>query len=332
LTSNPLVFELLQSNNKATKTGSWISDIRGANNCLHVGFVLLKPEQDLGLLFGGVLMKRITIALLTGAALALSVSQGASAAELAVKAAPPPPPAPSWTGLYIGVHAGAAWQSAPQWSFFDPNAAAGLNVLTANTNVGGTPALGGVGGIQAGYNWQFAPAWVVGIEGDISWASLADHRGSPIFFGPASATPGFPVVTGGVQMSANTEWLSSVRGKFGFTGWLNNTMLYATGGVAWANIEYAANGFTGPPATALTQSNTSFDTTRSGWVVGGGAEWMATTNILLRAEYLFYNINNGNVAASAGFFPPIGGLTLPFTYNFASYNVQVFRVAGSYKF
>ena len=77
--------------------------------------------------------------------------------------------------------------------------------------------------------------------------------------------------------------------------------------------------------------HTSFNTTKSGWVVGGGAEWMATTNILLRAEYLFYNINNANVA-SAPFVPPIGGLGLPYSYNWSSYSVQVFRIAGSYKF
>jgi hypothetical protein len=62
-----------------------------------------------------------------------------------------------------------------------------------------------------------------------------------------------------------------------------------------------------PPNLILTswQSNASFNTTKTGWVVGGGAEWMATTNILLRAEYLYYNINNGDVSASAPYSPPV---------------------------
>jgi outer membrane immunogenic protein len=171
-----------------------------------------------------------------------------------------------------------------------------------------------------------------GVEGDISWTSLADHRASPIFFGPASGVAGTPVLNSSVEMSANTQWLSSVRGKFGFTGWLNNTMLYATGGVAWAEIEYAASGFVGPPALALVQSVNSFNTTKTGWVVGGGAEWMATTNILLRAEYLYYNINNANVTTSALFSPANIAFPLAYSYNWSSYNVQVFRIAGSYKF
>ena len=69
-------------------------------------------------------------------------------------------------------------------------------------------------------------------------------------------------------------------------------MFYATGGAAWANTEYSAQTMTVPPAFP-SQSNTSFHTTNTGWVIGGGAEWMATTNILLRAGYLYYNINNG---------------------------------------
>jgi outer membrane immunogenic protein len=273
-------------------------------------------------------MKRIAIALLAGVAAVAGLGYSASAADMAVKALPPAPVLPSWTGFYIGVHAGAAWESSPNWGYFDPNAAAGLNVLTPNVGVNtGSPNMGAVGGIQGGYNWQFASAWVAGIEGDISWTALADHRttGDPIL---ATGVP-FPGIN--IAMSANTQWLSSVRGRLGFVGWWN-TMFYATGGVAWANIEYTGtNTFTtGPVLTSL--SNTSFNTTKTGWVIGGGAEWQATTNILLRAEYLYYNIDNGNVSASAPFSPPVAGLGLAPTYNFSSYNIQVFRVAGSYKF
>jgi outer membrane immunogenic protein len=242
--------------------------------------------------------------------------------------APPPAPLPSWTGFYVGVHAGAAWQSTPGWSFVDPN----LFLITINPP--GNSALGGVGGLQAGYNWQFAPAWVVGVEGDFSWTSLADHRTvapiSSIFapiIGPGNSTSS-------LSMSANTEWLASVRGKLGFTGWLNNTMFYGTGGVAWAQMEYSAQAVVIPPpgiGAGAQISNTSFQTTKSGWVAGGGAEWMATPNILLRAEYLFYGLNT-SATASAGVFPPFAVTPQALNYNWAKDNVQVFRIAGSYKF
>src|SRR6476620_2453769 len=107
-------------------------------------------------------MKQIAIALLAGVAAVAALGQNASAADLAVTAAPAPVLAPTWTVFYIGVHGGAAWQSSPNWTFFDPNGA--LVALPIN---GGNPALGGVGGFEAGYNCQVAPSWVVVVAGDI---------------------------------------------------------------------------------------------------------------------------------------------------------------------
>jgi opacity protein-like surface antigen len=66
--------------------------------------------------------------------------------------------------------------------------------------------------------------------------------------------------------------------------------------------------------------------------LGAGAEWQATTSILLRAEYLYYDISNANVIAPAPVIPPVAAVPLPLNFNFADYNVQVFRIAGSYKF
>jgi hypothetical protein len=57
---------------------------------------------------------------------------------------------------------------------------------------------------------------------------------------------------------------------------------------------------------------------------------MATPNILLRAEYLYYNIN-GNTTLTAPYAAPGFGVFAP-TFAWQNYNVQVFRIAGSYKF
>jgi outer membrane immunogenic protein len=263
-------------------------------------------------------MKRAILGLLAGIA-AASFSQTSSAADMAIKAAPAIAPVASWTGLYLGVHGGAAWQSAPNWSAVDPNGLTLPATLTGSTN------LGAVGGIQGGYNWQFAPAWVVGVEGDISWASLGDHR----TVNPILLANGTPIPGSSQQMSANTQWLASARGKFGYAAW-NNTLLYVTGGAAWANIEYNTHGTA--PGVGVTQTNDfSATTTKAGWVLGGGAEWMATPNILLRAEYLYYNINGSQTGVSP-IVPAIPGVPFAPTQTWNSFNVQVARVAVSYKF
>jgi len=82
-----------------------------------------------------------------------------------------------------------------------------------------------------------------------------------------------------------------------------------------------------PPV--FNQANPTSTTTKSGWVVGGGAEWMATPNILLRAEYLYYGIDSSNNLSAVAF--PIPA-PLPVAVNWGKETIQVFRIAGSYKF
>jgi outer membrane immunogenic protein len=221
--------------------------------------------------------------------------------------------------------------STPNWSVTDPTATLAPIGLTGNST------MGGVGGIQLGYNYQFFPgwifsSWVIGVEGDISWASLS-NQGT---VNSLARFNGVVVPQSSATMAIQEQWLSSVRGKLGFTWW-GNTLWYATGGVAWVNAEYTGTTNLGPFAAALAAplSNTSSDITKTGWVAGGGAEWQATTNILLRVEYLYYRINGG-VNNSSAFVPAPGGAlaaaVAPVSYSWSNYNVQVGRVAVSYKF
>src|ERR1700683_5014498 len=78
----------------------------------------------------------------------------------------PPLPAPfSWTGFYVGLHAGGAWDS-DAWHF-----------LIAGTHTH-NDAQSAFGGGQAGYNYQIS-SFVLGVEGDISGAHLASSNPCP---------------------------------------------------------------------------------------------------------------------------------------------------------
>src|SRR5262249_53780107 len=105
---------------------------------------------------------------LVGAALLLAGP--ALAADLAVKApraAPALLPVYNWTGFYIGINGGGAWQSGDtqtvDWTSagFDPGPS-----FPNSTNGKG------IFGVQLGYNYQFPSNWVLGVEGDFDWTSL----------------------------------------------------------------------------------------------------------------------------------------------------------------
>jgi len=272
-------------------------------------------------------MRRIFLTLATATAfavasaatvLAAATLSAAFAADLPYKAPPPPAPVlPSWTGFYVGAHVGAAWQNLSSGGIEDPNG------FLASGNLSGGSDTKAIGGLQAGYNWQFAPRWVAGFEGDFSWTSLHDHREANPILSPTGVPAGPNAI---VALDAKTPWLASARARLGYTGWLDNTMFYLTGGAAWANIEYNALFQTSPP---LNQANPGNTATKSGWVIGAGTEWMVTSNFLVRAEYLYYGIDSGNSLEAVA--SPIPA-PLPVAVNWGRENIQVFRIAGSYKF
>ncbi len=255
-------------------------------------------------------MKKFALALIAVVAL---IGTRALAADMAVKAPPAPVPASapsSWTGFYIGGDVGGAWTSnTGTWTSLPSPAAFGINIITGSN--GGASV---TGGFHAGYNYQFAPTWVAGLEGDWSWAAAKGSLSQPW-------TP--PCAGCFTNMSSNLDWISSLRGRFGYLV-TPTVMAYATGGVAWGKFAYAANNSNG--ATYVT--NAAFSSTQTGFAVGGGLEWAMTKNWLVRAEYLYYRFNGGpNVVANSTAFP-----AFPSGYSWSSTNVSVARAGVSYKF
>jgi len=166
-------------------------------------------------------------------------------------------PAFSWTGLYIGTHVGYGWSDA-DWG----DALSGVS--TSNRSNGWL-----VGG-QIGYNLQVRQ-FVFGVETDFSTAWLDGSSACP--------APAF-------NCGHSYNWLTSFRGRLGVAVNNNRTLLYATGGAAWADVDYASS------------LGTGFSHTHTGWVAGGGLEHMLTPNLTARIEYLYYGFDS--VTAPAG--------------------------------
>jgi outer membrane immunogenic protein len=201
------------------------------------------------------------------------------AADMPVKA-PVRGPAPvvaavhSWTGFYVGAHAGYGWG---RTTIFD------LDDFCLGSGTCPTPSVkysfnGAIGGAQAGYNWQ-AGNWVYGLEVDISLSGMKDT----FLFRP----PG-PAV-----LSTEIDWFGTGRLRFGYAA--GSALFYATGGFAFAHVENSMG---------VSCCSARVSDVRWGWTAGGGAEFAFAPQWTVRAEYLFVDIQKSGIASVA---PPATG-------------------------
>ena len=164
-----------------------------------------------------------------------------------------------------------------------------------------------VGGGQIGYNFQLAPNWIIGIEADISATDLSR---SATFVSPGTT----------LAVSSDLNWMASVRGRLGYT-W-DSFMLYFTGGGAWADLDGNAR----LTVAGVGTSTASASATASGWVLGGGGEWMFAPNWSLGVEYLHYDFDqiSGTVTGPGG--------TASFNFGGDKQTVDVVRARLNYRF
>jgi outer membrane immunogenic protein len=204
-------------------------------------------------------MKRLLMAASTLALIAGS----AAAADLAPQPAEPVAPLVepfTWTGFYVGVHAGYGWA--------DTKARFSNLVPDGNFNPDGF-----IGGVHAGYNYQFPTPVVVGLEGDIDGADVEGSFNNP--FG------GF---SGG---SAKLRWQGSVRARLGYA--IDRFLPYVTGGVSFGDFRFAG----GPGISApFTPSLVPWSKTLTGWNIGAGLEYAITDNWIARVEYRYTDYGN----------------------------------------
>lgn len=213
----------------------------------------------------------------TGALVALVVAGAcapASAADLGGSVYTPEPVDTSppvrlftWRGFYVGLNGGYAWGSG------DPT------IISDGLNAGTISAIdpsGFLGGGQVGYNAQFGN-FVLGAEADIQGGWVDDTA--------AGVVGGF----GPVSTSSELNWLSTVRARAGFAA--DRMLIYATGGVAWADMDFAAN-VGGTPFSG--------GETLTGYAVGGGVEWALDNNWTARAEYLYVDLGDATIRDGLG--------------------------------
>jgi outer membrane immunogenic protein len=208
--------------------------------------------------------------IIAAAIAAFGFVSSASAADMPTKAPMAPlPVAYNWTGFYLGAHGGYGWANS-DWTF--------QNVSFFNTFVGDQINLkpkGGLGGGQVGYNYQIGQ-FLLGVEGTFSWADIKQTVTSPIF----------PTTDNETTKIKN---LYTVAARLGVTNgpWL----AYAKGGWAGGRVQLSA----AEPGIAVSWDPAT--QSRSGFVIGGGVEYMIAPSIILGAEYNYIDLGSKTYSA-----------------------------------
>lgn len=200
---------------------------------------------------------------------ALAAATNASAADLALKGPPAAPIKFTWNGCFVGGHIGGAVS--------DDRTVNNLGTIRDYSGAGF------VGGGQIGCDYQFAPDWVVGAEGRAAWSSLRSSHGGNV----RNLNNGVVVPS---QFITTNDFLASATGRLGYVH-AERWLVYARGGAAWTR-ERNEDPFITPAGTPVDPSTTS---TRTGWTVGGGAEWAFAPHWSANVEYNYYDFGTHGI-------------------------------------
>lgn len=151
-------------------------------------------------------------------------------------------------------------------------------------------------GLQAGYDYQFNNRIVAGIAADIAKSEIS---GSQVTFANEgsvnrdSSNLLYARAFEAVQRSS-IDWIATVRGRLGYA-FNDRLLLYATGGVAFLHQKEERTQYVGKkawegPYAPVSSSAAAFDETasitRTGYAIGGGAEFSLGDSWSLTGEYL----------------------------------------------
>ena len=165
----------------------------------------------------------------------------------------------SWTGPYVGVSAGYGWGE----SRFDDGATSNPFDIDGAI-VGGT----------IGYNLRGPSNIVFGVEADVSFSDISGSFGPGNLGQPNGAFWG----CGTGACVTDVTWFGTLRGRLGWA--VDRVLVYATGGLAYGNIDSAI----------LNDPDWRTGNVTAGWTAGGGIEYVLRPGWTAKLEYLHVDL------------------------------------------
>jgi outer membrane immunogenic protein len=219
--------------------------------------------------------------LLASASFVVLGAASAMAADMPMKAAPYVAPVPvfSWTGCYIGVHAGAGVMrdTATNPVNFEGRAVRNNSSLSSG-NGNGETGTGGLAGGQLGCNYQDGN-WVIGVEGEGYWSGLKDKFGT-------SDSEGFDTL----HITTRNKDDFSIAARAGIA--LDRTLIYGKAGWVWGKFTFSETDTCCSNFIGTTAANA----TLNGLLLGLGIEHALTQNWTVKLEYNYLRFGSKEVA------------------------------------
>jgi outer membrane immunogenic protein len=239
----------------------------------------------------------------------------AIAADIAPYYKDVPAPICGWCGFYVGANAGYAWSNA---AAVDTTTANVSSIAGLNGDIGGAIATQGTGSVspksdsfvaggQLGYNWQGGNI-VYGLETDIQGLSGSNDSSQITNVGTVAGSVPATGSTGTIASSKNLTYLGTLRGRAGYLA-TPGLLFYGTAGLAYGGVRTntTVNESLGFPDTpGFFGTTTSGSSTRVGWTVGAGLEWLFWSRWSAKVEYRYYDL--GSATTTSSFFQQTGGL------------------------
>ena len=176
-----------------------------------------------------------------------------------------PAPVFSWTGCYVGLHAGADWGQST-WSNYGS--------ATMDTS-------GAIGGAQAGCNYQ-VQNFVLGVEGEIWGSGLT---GSAAFSDAAT-------------LKTTSDFGGDLAARFGYA--IDRALIFGKVGVAAADYHYT-DAYT--DTEGVGSFDAQGHATHTGLLLGLGLEYAIDAHWSFKGEYDYINYASKNVSFyDGGFF------------------------------
>lgn len=211
-----------------------------------------------------------------------------------------------WSGFYLGLNAGTAFNNSEVNHDFDysgPDVTGGgtsaeINTLLDDVRVNlASDETVFTGGALIGYNIQ-RDRLVLGIEADINHAGFGTNRSGNVSdelneLGVLLGDPGAgdEELLGTARTSFGADWFATLRGRVGFAA--DSFLFYGTGGLAYgkmdASVTIDATELEDDDPDSARYYTGSTSATKWGWTAGAGMEY-GIGNWSLGVEYLYVDL------------------------------------------